>query len=254
MISVRIRFFCNPHFFLFPPFFLFQRRHAKIHKKYSKELKHHMTQNPNVVQKTTVNNVQNQSQTVYNTVEDMEIDEETSSVPIDFEHNYATGSQTDKKNEELIVGEMDMSGVDVGIEQGPNCDWQDMEVEIVAEEGDLDEFMKEAPQFHDEHENQINESNIKHDQDANAGTLGIKEGELVYATEIEFNTNSEKIIFGNYYQIIEIKGNYVTAECKNCKEIVKDSVLNYQNIRGHMKVCMDFLRILNPNKRESDEV
>lgn len=213
-----------------------------------------MTQNPNVIQKTTVNIVQNQNQPVYNTIEDMEIGEETSSVPIDFEHSYATGSEIDKKNEESIVGEMNMNGLDVGIEQGPNCEWPDMEVEIVAEEGDLDEFMKEAPQFHNENENKINESNIKDDQEANAGTLGIKEGELVYATEIEFNTNSEKIIFGNYYQIIEINGNHLTVECKNCKEILKDSVLIYQNIRSHMKVCMDFLRILSSNKCESDEV
>lgn len=56
----------------------------------------------------------------------------------------------------------------------------------------------------------------------------------IFRSKVE---NWKKIMFVNYYRIIGSKGKYLTAECKNCKLIVKDSE-RCQNTRNHMKVCI----------------
>lgn len=85
-----------------------------------------------------------------------------------------------------------------------------------------------------------NISNIKLNQNGDEGFV-IKDGELVYKPEKngiddEFKENWKKIMFGNYFRIIEMNGNKLTVECKNCEKIMKDSDPANRNIRRHLKV------------------
>lgn len=85
-----------------------------------------------------------------------------------------------------------------------------------------------------------NISSIELNQRANEGTHGIKDAQIVYTAEdspgIELNSDNKEIMFGNYYKIIKVNRNYVTAECKSCKSIVKDSMVKCLNTSNHIKV------------------
>lgn len=89
-----------------------------------------------------------------------------------------------------------------------------------------------------------NISNIKLNQDGDGRTFQIKDGELVYTPEKidgEFKANWKKIMFRNYFRIIEMNGNKLTAECKKCEKIVNDSGPANRNIRRHLKVIYCFV-------------
>lgn len=59
---------------------------------------------------------------------------------------------------------------------------------------------------------------------------------------IELNTKSKKILFGNFFQIIEKNGDQVTTECKECKAPVEDSITTWFKIRYHLKVCRNGIK------------
>lgn len=56
---------------------------------------------------------------------------------------------------------------------------------------------------------------------------------------IELNTKSKQILFSNFFQIIEKNGDQVTAECKECKAPVIDSITTWFKIRYHLKVSLN---------------
>lgn len=110
-----------------------------------------------------------------------------------------------------------------------------------------------------------NISKIKLSQEVDGRIFGIKNGEIVCipdenATEVTFDTNFKKILFGNFYRVVKKIGNKVTAECKNCKSILKDSVVTCSNTRRHLKVCILIcdlnrkIRIAFPNQKHHTEL
>lgn len=88
-----------------------------------------------------------------------------------------------------------------------------------------------------------NISKIRLNQEVDGRIYGIKNGEIVCisdenATEVSFDTNSKKVLFSNYFRVVKKIGNKMTVECKNCKSIMKDSVVTCHNTRRHLKVCI----------------
>lgn len=95
-----------------------------------------------------------------------------------------------------------------------------------------------------------NISKIRLNQEVDGRIFGIKNDEIVCisdenATEVSFDKNFQKILFGNYYRVVKKIGNKVTAECKNCKSIMKDLVVTCHSTRRHLKVCSILICDLN---------
>lgn len=55
-------------------------------------------------------------------------------------------------------------------------------------------------------------------------------------------TAMKRVLFENYFQIIEQKEQKLTAACKLCETVVKDGRLYRDNLRNHLKVSV-FKRI-----------
>lgn len=80
-------------------------------------------------------------------------------------------------------------------------------------------------------------------QRVNGGKYELKEGKLEFvpdrtAVELEFIIHWKEVLFSKYYRVIKSDGNRLFAECKSCETIVNDSIVNCQNTRNHMKVCI----------------
>lgn len=128
-----------------------------------------------------------------------------------------------------------------------NCDRQQLRVEMVREDTNPDEFVKEKPEFCDEHGSGVygnDVSNIEFERNADGDKFIAKEGATAQmietnATETELSANFKKVLFSNYYRIIEKTGNKLAAECKNCKSIVRDGALKCSYTRRHMRVCIN---------------
>lgn len=68
------------------------------------------------------------------------------------EYNYnASHYQIDEMKEEPIDEEIDTNELFGGFQQGEINDWQQLRVEIVREEPEPGEFVKEEPTFYDEY-------------------------------------------------------------------------------------------------------
>lgn len=97
-----------------------------------------------------------------------------------------------------------------------------------------------------------NISKIKLNQRVNGGTFKIKGGKIVFnpdkndknASKIKTKTNWQNVLISNYYRTIKKNGNKLSAQCKSCKSFVNDSIVRCQNLRNHLKVCIN-LFLLN---------
>lgn len=156
-------------------------------------------------------------------------------------------------NEEQVLDETDTDESFHGFELEQNSDRQQPRVQIA----DADEFVKEETQFRDEYGNTIDEEDISAvelNQETSRGTLRMQDDEISHTSDedepaytsnenkvpLEFKTNYQRIMFGNYYRFIEKKENSVTAECKSCELILKDSYTRCDKTRLHLKVCINF--------------
>lgn len=221
----------------------------------SKEFKHHMAQNPNVVQKTTANIVQNQIQPIYNTIGLVEPlskhrrnsncsnDDGMSTASMESDHtDTVSESLVDKYVEEPVGSESDVSADE--FEQTEVFERQELGLDIVKEEVDLDEFVEKEPTFYDEHGNEIDVNEFSTiDQDSNDGTSEIGNSKQVNTsdentTTIEFKAKFQKVLFHNYFRIIETNGSNVSSECKSCRLIVNDLISTCYITRYHLRVCM----------------
>lgn len=82
-------------------------------------------------------------------------------------------------------------------------------------------------------------SSLQLSQEDDDGTFGMKDDGQKKALQIEYQFNFQKIMFENYYQILEKNGNTVTAVCKSCAFILNDSIVTCYSTRIHLKVCTD---------------
>lgn len=86
-------------------------------------------------------------------------------------------------------------------------------------------------------------SSLQLSQEDDDGTFGIKDGGPSgghkNARQIEYKFNFQKIMFENYYQILEKNENAVIAVCKSCEFILNDSIVTCSSTRYHLKVCTD---------------
>lgn len=149
-------------------FFSFQQtRHAEIFEKYSKDIDCYENENEksNVVKKTDAkiskkrkqadddNNLNPQSKR--RKISEIPNHEEMSPTSIVSERKYAKINLLIDDNlkikKEPFVEEIDMSELFGGFEPRQNSDWQQPRVEIVREEPELGEFVKDEPQCYDEY-------------------------------------------------------------------------------------------------------
>lgn len=52
------------------------------------------------------------------------------------------------------------------------------------------------------------------------------------------NTSKLKYLFDEFYKIISLKGNKLSASCQNCSKIVNGSINSSGNFLSHYKVCI----------------
>lgn len=56
--------------------------------------------------------------------------------------------------------------------------------------------------------------------------------------ETPTTANHERILFKNYFEIVNQKENTVEAACKYCKYVLKDSQKSRNGLRHHLKVSL----------------
>lgn len=139
--------------------------------------------------------------------------------------------------------------------RGQNKFVQNLEVEFVREKEasmvciptkeytDSDKSVEKETPFNYENGNEIYGNNnspiVEVNLDVNNESIRTIEKDQILETnakEIELRANWQKVMFGNYYQIIELKGNKLIAACKNCKSIIQDVIPKCPGTRQHLKV------------------
>lgn len=128
------------------------------------------------------------------------------------------------KNPGHFVGTKEDTLVDNMLEAQPNC----KRYSVASIDSDDTDTASESP---------IDEIKEQPIDEERGGNVYVSKTDVTES--IQFKENWKKIMFTSYYRIIGTNGNHLTAECKNCKLIVKDSV-SCRNIRNHMKVCIKF--------------
>lgn len=62
--------------------------------------------------------------------------------------------------------------------------------------------------------------------------------ETTESTDNLINTSKLKYLFNEYYKIISLEGNKLSASCQNCSKIVNGSINSSGNFLSHYKVCI----------------
>lgn len=58
------------------------------------------------------------------------------------------------------------------------------------------------------------------------------------AIKIDSPTYHERVLFENYFQLVELKMAKATAVCKLCESVLEDSGFFRTNLRGHLRVSL----------------
>jgi len=58
------------------------------------------------------------------------------------------------------------------------------------------------------------------------------------STDNLINTSKLKYLFNEFYKIISLEGNKLSASCQNCSKIVNGSINSSGNFLSHYKVCI----------------
>lgn len=62
------------------------------------------------------------------------------------------------------------------------------------------------------------------------------------STNLLINTSKLKYLFNEFYKIVSLEKNKLSASCQNCSKIVNGSINSSGNFLSHYKVCITLRR------------
>lgn len=199
--------------------FFLQLKHGKIYENYLKEIKLH--KKAKAVKKKEIRMSEKRGQA---------IDNEVKPQP----ERRRGNSQTQNDEEISTVSTESVDSIDK-IRGRP--------VNVVAQDNMVEPTSSITFEHIDVNINQNDKSETDLNENSKGETFRMKDDEVATtsnenSTKIEFTKDFQRVLFTDYYRIIEKIGGKVNAECKTCKLVVNDWIAIGASARHHIRVCV----------------